>query len=328
MTHGSLFAGIGGFDLGFERAGFETVWQVEINEFCRKVLAKNFPHAQRFGDIRECGKHNLQWVDVITGGFPCQPFSSAGRRMGTADNRYLWPEMFRIISALRPNYVVAENVSGFVSLEDGRVLDQVYANLEGEGYETLPPLMVPACAFAAPHRRDRVWVIAHAADAAGDGRGARRAKPKRLIWPTGAIDGCSTSPDSYPGRESQPQGMFSDQRRRAFNCSKEIEIPEWAGGEIGQPSPLTEFTDSDPTQELLDRHREPGQKRRGKSTNGHGREIERDFRGMAHGVSRRVDRLSGLGNAVVPQIAEYIGRAIKKAEESYREAIGESRVDG
>lgn len=116
MTMGSLFAGIGGFDLGFERAGFQTVWQVEINEWARKVLAKNFPHAERYADIRECGRHNLKPVDVICGGFPCQDISNAGLRAGIEGERSgLWSEFARVINELQPKYVLIENVAALLS---------------------------------------------------------------------------------------------------------------------------------------------------------------------------------------------------------------------
>jgi DNA (cytosine-5)-methyltransferase 1 len=156
MTFGSLFAGIGGFDLGLERSGMECKWQVEIDPFCQKVLAKHWPGVKRYGDIREVGKHNLEPVDLICGGFPCQPFSCAGKRGGKEDNRYLWPEMLRVISEVRPAWVIGENVAGIVNME----LDQVCIDLENEGYE-VKPFIIPACAINAPHRRDRVWIVAH-----------------------------------------------------------------------------------------------------------------------------------------------------------------------
>src|SRR3990167_9267321 len=160
LTHGSLFSGIGGFDLGFERAGFTTLWQVEIDPYCQAVLAKHFPKATRYTDVRECGVNNLASVDVISGGFPCQPFSVAGKRGGTADDRYLWPEMLRVISALRPTWVVAENVYGLLTLESGLVFESVLSDLESEGYGC-QAFIIPACAVDAPHRRDRVWIVAH-----------------------------------------------------------------------------------------------------------------------------------------------------------------------
>ena len=157
MTFGSLFAGIGGFDLGLERAGMECKWQVEIDPFCLKVLEKHWPGVKRYGNVKTVGKHNLEPVDLICGGFPCQPFSVAGKRGGREDNRYLWPEMLRVISEVRPTWVIGENVAGIVNM----ALDQVCSDLEGEGYE-VQPFIIPACAVNAPHRRDRVWIVAHA----------------------------------------------------------------------------------------------------------------------------------------------------------------------
>src|SRR5512136_1087486 len=132
LTFGSLFAGIGGFDLGFERAGMQCLWQVEIDDYCQHVLAEHWPEVKRYGDVRECGSHNLAAVDVICGGFPCQPHSVAGKRKGAVDDRDLWPEMRRIIAELQPTWVVAENVPGI----RGTILDAVLADLEALAYET------------------------------------------------------------------------------------------------------------------------------------------------------------------------------------------------
>ncbi|MDK2920132.1 MAG: (cytosine-5)-methyltransferase 1 [Candidatus Petromonas sp.] len=157
MYVGSLFSGIGAMDYGLQLAGMEIAWQVEIDEFCRKVLQKYWPEVPKYGDIREVKPDELEPVDLICGGFPCQPFSTAGKRRGTADDRYFWPEMFRVIKALRPRWVLGENVAGIVNL----ALDTVLSDLESEGYETAT-FIIPACAVNAPHRRDRVWVVAYA----------------------------------------------------------------------------------------------------------------------------------------------------------------------
>ena len=132
-------------------------WQVENNPFCLKVLAKHWPDVKRYEDVREVGKHNLESVNLICGGFPCQPFSVAGKRRGKEDDRWLWPEMLRVITELRPTWVIGENVPGIINME----LDKVLSDLEDQGYETAPPLIIPACAVDADHRRDRVWIIAH-----------------------------------------------------------------------------------------------------------------------------------------------------------------------
>lgn len=161
MTHASLFSGIGGFDLAAELAGWTNVFNCEIDPFCRKVLAYHFPNAIQYEDVKATDfTIHRGGVDVLTGGFPCQPFSLAGKRRGTSDNRYLWPEMLRAIREIRPRWVVGENVLGIVNWSAGMVFEQVCADLEGEGYE-VQPFLIPACAVDAPHRRDRVWFVAH-----------------------------------------------------------------------------------------------------------------------------------------------------------------------
>jgi DNA (cytosine-5)-methyltransferase 1 len=158
LTVGSLFAGIGGFDLGLERAGFKIKWQVEIDQWCRDILTKHWPTIPKYADIRECGKNNLSPVDLICGGDPCQPHSLTGNRKGKEDDRYLWPEMFRIISLFKPTWIINENVIGSVS---NMVLDEKVADLEGIGY-TCQPFDIPSCAVNADHERRRIWLIAHA----------------------------------------------------------------------------------------------------------------------------------------------------------------------
>lgn len=168
MTHASLFSGIGGFDLAAEWAGWTNMFNCEIDGFCRKVLKYHFPNAQQYADIRTTDF--TVWrgrIDVLTGGFPCQPFSLAGKRRGTEDDRYLCPEMLRAIREIRPEWVVGENVYGFVNWSKGLVFEQVCADLENEGY-AVQPFILPACAVDAPHRRDRVWIVAHRDDAGSE----------------------------------------------------------------------------------------------------------------------------------------------------------------
>ena len=178
LTHLSLFSGIGGLDLAAEMVGFRTVGQCEWADYPTKVLEKHWPDVSRWRDIRTLTggsfheNTGLRTVDVISGGFPCQPFSVAGKRRGKEDDRYLWPEMLRVISELRPAWVVGENVAGIVNM----ALDQVYADLENEGY-AVQALIIPACAVDAPHRRDRCAIIGRrSVDAKHNGRG-RRAAP-------------------------------------------------------------------------------------------------------------------------------------------------------
>ena len=151
-----LFSGIGGFSYAAETliGGYETVAFCEMDEFCQKVLKKHWPQVPIYDDVRTLDAARLGRIDIVTGGYPCQPFSQAGRRQGEEDERHLWPEMLRIIKSCQPRYVVAENVAGHVTMG----LDQVLTDLEDQGYTTRP-IIVPACAKNAPHRRDRVWII-------------------------------------------------------------------------------------------------------------------------------------------------------------------------
>jgi DNA (cytosine-5)-methyltransferase 1 len=161
MRHGSLFSGIGGFDLAAEWMGWENVFHCEWMEFPRKVLDYHFPNADSHIDICKTDfKKYANTIDILTGGFPCQPFSLAGKRKGTDDERYLWGEMLRAIQEIKPKFVIAENVFGITNIDGGLVFQQVCLDLENEGYE-IQPFIIPAAAKNAPHRRDRCWFIAY-----------------------------------------------------------------------------------------------------------------------------------------------------------------------
>lgn len=191
MTHASLFSGIGGFDYAAALLGWINIFDCEIDAFCRKVLEYHFPNSVHYGDItKQIFKEWRGKIDVLSGGFPCQPFSLAGQRKGADDNRYLWPQMLRVIREIRPTWVVGENVAGILTVvqpgaevevggqaslfgEDYRkrvlhrqeyVIETICRDLEREGY-AVQPLLIPACAVGAPHRRDRIWFIAHRTNA-------------------------------------------------------------------------------------------------------------------------------------------------------------------
>lgn len=191
MTHASLFSGIGGFDLAAEWMGWHNAFHCEINEFCTKILNYHFQDAEHYTDITRTDFSKWRGrIDVLSGGFPCQPFSLAGKRKGADDNRYLWPQMLRAIREIRPTWVVGENVAGILTMvqpcaevevggqaslfgEDYRkrvlhrqeyVIETICRDLEREGY-AVQPLLIPACAVGAPHRRDRIWFIAHRTNA-------------------------------------------------------------------------------------------------------------------------------------------------------------------
>ena len=156
-THIDLFSGIGGFALACRWAGIETIAFCEIEKYAQRVLRKNFPGIRIFEDVRQFPATEFREPFLLTGGYPCQPFSQAGKRRGAEDDRHLWPSMFGIIRTSRPTWILAENVAGHVTLG----LDEVLADLESEGY-AVQPIIVPACSVDAPHRRDRVWVLANA----------------------------------------------------------------------------------------------------------------------------------------------------------------------
>lgn len=162
MRHGSLFSGIGGFDLAAEWIGWQNVFHCEWNPFGQKVLHHYWPNAISYHDITKTDfSIHRGDIDIITGGFPCQPYSSAGKRLGKEDERHLWPEMLRCIREVSPSWIVGENVRGLTNWNGGLVFEEVQADLEAIGYEVLP-FLLPACAVNAPHRRDRIWFIANA----------------------------------------------------------------------------------------------------------------------------------------------------------------------
>ena len=172
-----LFSGIGGFSLGLERTGgFETVAFCEIEEFPRKVLKKHWPEVPCYEDVRTLKGSDIGPVEVICGGYPCQPFSTSGKRLGQKDDRHLWPEFSRLVAELRPSWVIGENVAGHISMG----LDEVLSDLEGQGY-ACRTFVIPACAVDAPHRRDRCWTVAYRKELQRNGCGEDREPGQRQI---------------------------------------------------------------------------------------------------------------------------------------------------
>jgi len=165
MKHGSLFSGIGGFDLASEWMGWENVFHCEWNPFGQKVLNYYWPNAITYHDITKTDfTIHRGRIDIITGGFPCQPYSSAGKRLGKEDERHLWPEMLRAIREIQPTWIVGENVRGLTNWNGGLVFDEVQSDLEAQGYE-VTPFLLPAASVNAPHRRDRIWFVAYSESA-------------------------------------------------------------------------------------------------------------------------------------------------------------------
>lgn len=266
LTVGSLFSGIGGLDLGLERAGMQVIWQSEIDPFACKVLKKHWPEVPNYGDIKQIDWRSVARPNIICGGYPCQPFSLAGQRRGTNDPRHLWPWVRTAISELRPDYAILENVRGHLTM--GGL--QVIGELTEIGYDA-EWRIVSAAGLGAPHRRDRLIIVAYPND-------ARSGTPERRT----NTDGASQV------KEWKNVTQFGISRRGA-------NVADTASAGLQGPVGSI-FTGI----------------RKG-FTNGGWWEIEPDVGRVANGVSFRVDRLRGLGNAVVPQVAEYIGRLVMAA---------------
>ena len=226
LTVGSLFAGIGGFDLGLERAGFDIAWQVEIDPYCQRVLAKHWPAVTRYGDIREVDWHTVEPVDLLCGGFPCQDISLAGKGAGlTGERSGLWFEYVKAIEVLRPHYILIENVSALRS----RGLDQVLGSLTALGYDA-EWHCIPACAVGAPHRRDRVWIVAHASCA------GRRSRSQSSSTRQEIAHRSIEMADAERMRKLQPQGSQCHEWRRPSDCSWWSLEPELGRVAYGVPA--------------------------------------------------------------------------------------------
>lgn len=274
MRHASLFTGIGGFDLAAQWAGWSNTFQVEIDPWCQRILSKNFPHVQRHTDIRTFDPTPYRHtIDIISGGFPCQPYSQAGQRKGKEDPRHLWPEMLRVIRTIQPRWVVGENVRGLATWSRGLVFEEVHTDLESAGY-TVQAFILPAASVNAPHERQRIWFIAHANDTT-----CARFKPNsRKILPQktperfnlGNTQQTPPHPDHQRFPKQQPS-TFPNQPRRTGRHNVDI----W-----------DEWTTEPPVCRMDD------------------------------GIPHRVDRIRGLGNAIVPQLAWRIFDTINQYENS------------
>ena len=215
MKHGSLFSGIGGFDLAAEWMGWENMFHCEWNEFGQRVLKHYWPQAELFTDITKSDftKYANQ-IDILTGGFPCQPYSSAGKRLGKEDERHLWPEMLRCIREVAPRYVVGENVRGLTNWNGGLVFDEVCADLENLRYQ-VAPFIIPASAVNAPHQRERVWFVAHA-----NGTSTKyQIQTRRNMSASQSNDGNATYSNSngFNQRDSEYENDPSKTRLNAFD---------------------------------------------------------------------------------------------------------------
>lgn len=304
LSHGSLFSGIGGFDLAAQWMGWNNIFQVEKDDWCRKVLTKNFPKTERFADIKDFTGHEYtNRIDVISGGFPCQPFSVAGQRKGKEDDRYLWEEMLRVIATIKPTYVVGENVTGIIGL----ALDTVLSDLEAQDYTT-ETFIIPACGKNAWHRRDRVWIVAYANSIGRQDEQKENEKPLCYGERNNPIEKqgreqqqCRTGKSSslFPNTESK---LSNERKHGEHTEQREIQLQTGGSDSIStntnntgckeQWQPITDETELFAPKCSSWWEAEPGVGR------------------VVDGLPGRVDRLKGLGNAIVPQVAYEIFSAI------------------
>ena len=428
MKHLDLFSGIGGFALGLQRVGFETVAFCEIDKYCQTLLNEKWKGVKIYNDVKEITKERLEadgieFPEIITGGFPCQPFSVAGKQKGTSDDRHLWPEMFRIIQELKPRWVIGENVKGLINLENGMVFESVCTNLEGEGYE-VRAFNIPAAGVGAPHRRERIWIVAHRKESMVNADGVRleqhnETKKETSWWRTSTtfkptsnvVNTISNDKGREISRSDEEEGRIQEEHRQENSTSRVISgassvrqtdhgyeknVANSNTGNVeagrerqwgicqedtseGQSSNVTSSSEvMANANESISRERQifgnPNDKGRGasetrreslqpedrqtctdnlgpgsknvantesshrndneiNSRNGESEaqeilgdgssirgesawwDIEPNVGRVAHGLPGRVHRLKGLGNAIVPQIAQEIGKAIMKAEQ-------------
>ncbi|HEA67820.1 MAG TPA: DNA cytosine methyltransferase [Desulfobacterales bacterium] len=329
LDHGSLYSGIGGWLLSAQWAGINNVFTCEIDKFCNKVIDKNFPEIpkeNRHHDIKETDfTQYARRIDILSTSDPCQPFSFAGKRGGTTDDRFLWPETIRVIREVKPPFVVFENVPGFISM----AFETVASDLEAEGY-TVESFIIPACSVGAWHRRDRLWIIAYSNEQYDDLPGLRTGEisqfQKAGIFKDNGSDTISDPKGSTYRGES---GGSIENREKQDKCE---------GGKIrSNPSDVCKDV-SNTNRKRSQRYGQSGERRgecsigESSKTTNKGRQPESRLGGMADrlpswmdyfgtepdiprvakGVKNRVNRLKSLGNSIVPQIAYIIFEAIKE----------------
>jgi len=383
MTHKilDLFSGLGGFSLGLERTShFKTIAFCDNDKFSKLILDKHWKGIKIYDDVREITKEKFKedgipFPDIITGGFPCQPFSVAGKQKGTSDDRHLWPEMFRIIKAFKPRYVIGENVRGIINIQDGVVFETVCTDLESEGYE-VQPFIIPAAGVGAPHRRERVWIVAVREDVGDtqhngsstneigrrneeinggtekrenrsfkfEGTSGREdnenmENPRRTLRSRGEL-GAADEDETRKENADQLERSSSASRSNVADTERErlqggykrnkgegrqiLPSEQHDRGEIR--SEARRFSGVSGQADVADTVSERGRSRiaerqdaedvrqPSQSSNTGWWDFEPNVGRVAHGVSGRVHRLKGLGNSIVPQIAEEIGYALIKAE--------------
>ena len=309
-----LFSGIGGFSLGLERAGMETVAFCENDKFCQKVLAKHWPDVPIHNNIEELdGREYKGTVDLVCGGFPCQPFSVAGQQRGKEDDRALWPEMLRVIREVEPSWVIGENVVGIIHME----LDNVLSDLEGAGY-SCQTFVIPACAVDAKHRRDRVWIIASHTNFNSKPDGSQYEAER-----SGQLD-VADADSSHIKRRGLSSGVYEKNSNTNSRGTQEENVADaeclrQQGQGEHEHSGNQEAHRERQASHALDvgfREKRRSQPRMGGMVDGVSRWMD-EPEGIPRVIGKvpdRVHRLKALGNAVVPQVVEVLGGMVMEIE--------------
>ena len=290
-----LFSGIGGFSYAAEKlvGGYETVAFCEQDHFCQQVLRKHWPNVPIYDDVRTIDATRLGNIDIVAGGFPCQAVSQAGLQKATEDDRWLWDEMLRIIQDCKPRWVIGENVVGLININEGVLFEQVQTDLENEGY-SVQSVVIPACAKNAPHRRDRVWIIANTKRMGWTERAKIRETSEREGWADNSSDSSSTV------TETEDVSNTISQR----GCSRET----WR-----------EDAKDVRERSTNEKHRRGNSERRmgymanglSEALSGHFSEEPKDIPRVAPNQKDRTKKLKALGNSIVPQVAAELFYAIK-----------------
>jgi len=332
LKHGSLFSGIGGFDLAAEWMGWENVFHCEWNKFGQKILKHYWPKAISYDDITKTDFtiHRGQ-IDILTGGFPCQPYSTAGKRKGKEDERHLWPEMLRAIREIRPSFIVGENVSGLLSWNGGMVFDEVQFEMENEGYE-IQPVLLPACAVNAPHRRDRIWFVAHSVNNRHKAKREEKKEKDRIQ----EINRPAVDTRKFNGTVISPASSNTNsERSREIRTYIESSQRRKESNDIGQSSQDELITNPNSIRQQRGPQRyEPEKKSQSTDKqferyNKLSRQNWQDFPTQSpicsgdDGLSKRLDRITfskwrnesikGYGNAIVPQVAYEIFKSVNNS---------------
>lgn len=310
-SHVDLFSGIGGFALAARWAGVETVAFAEIDSYASRVLQRHWPDVRNYGDVRDVPA--IEGVWLVTGGVPCQPASVAGKRRGADDDRWLWPEAFAAVERIRPAWVLFENPTGILSLNDGVEFERICTSLEGQGYE-IQPIVIPACGVGAPHRRNRIWILGHTT--------GQRLHAGSFVGIYSGQEGARAWDAKSKRRGSDVANTDGAQRGANAEGRTNVQNGNNAGGEKATSRSSVrgdDVSDANIQRLSLAEHAAifgAGRGQEGRATTERNWwAVEPNVGRVANGIPKRVDRLKCLGNAIVPQVALQLIKRMIEAEQ-------------